>query len=131
MDDSVWNKNFVSKKAWLCWKTIKGKQVNPTLFKRPLNFEAVKKDFLPIVQKIERYSWTHFAQGPKGEENVTLVQELYTNWDPKKGDDIVWVRGRKVDISHDAINKHYRILSKIIMSICRDLRSYTNTTCCS
>ncbi|OIT04363.1 hypothetical protein A4A49_20547 [Nicotiana attenuata] len=59
VDDLVWNKNFVSKKAWLHWQSLKGKQVNPTLFERPLNFEAVRKDFLLLVQKIERKGWTH------------------------------------------------------------------------
>lgn len=83
VDDSVWNKNFISEKALLHWKTLKGKQFNPALFERPLNFEAVRKDFLSIVQKIERYGWTRFSQRPKGEANVTLVQELYANWNQK------------------------------------------------
>lgn len=32
VDDPVWNKNFVDKKAWIHWKSLKGKQVNPVLF---------------------------------------------------------------------------------------------------
>ncbi|OIT29918.1 hypothetical protein A4A49_24802 [Nicotiana attenuata] len=106
---NVWDKKFVSESAWNKWKHIKTKQINPLLFERPLNFKATKSSSPDILRVIEQNGWTRFAQGPKGVANLTLVRELYANWDPDRGTDIVWVRGAQVDISASAINKYYRI----------------------
>ncbi|OIT30812.1 hypothetical protein A4A49_35543 [Nicotiana attenuata] len=106
---AVWETKFVSKSARNKWKQIKTKQINPMLFERPLNFGATKSSYPDILRVIEQNGWTRFAQGPKGEGNLTLVRELYANWDLDRGNDIVWVRGTQVDISASTINKYYRI----------------------
>lgn len=74
------------------------------------------------MQKIERYGWTLFSQGPNGEANVTLVRELYAYWDPDKGDNIVWVHSHKVDIFPTAINRHYCILFQYLDEYLRRLK---------
>lgn len=59
--------------------------------------------------EFENREWTLFAQGPKGRANLTLVQELYVNWDPERGNDIIWVRERNIDVCTTAINRYYHI----------------------
>lgn len=77
-----------------------------------MNFGATKSSCPDILRAIEQNAWTRFAQGPKGEANLTLVHELYANWDPDGVNDIVWVRGTQVDISAMVIYNYYRIPSQ-------------------